>query len=513
MEDFERVSAYEMIMPFPTDPDNALLVNGLYGAYDVISSDEAAVLEAARTDASELDALSPQTRERLATRGHLVRFSPQEEQENARIISRMYWLIPYQSTLDLVILPTYNCNFRCEYCFERKRLERGGAWLSRVMTREMADAIFHQLKTYRDKGVKLRRCILYGGEPLLSVNREIVSYLCERCKELDLPLVCVSNGYELDRFIDLLSAYHFEFLQVTVDGVGSTHDERRYLAGGQGSYERIMDNIELALKNDITIHLRINVNRENLQSAMELPEEFRRRGFTDYPHFAHYFKATTACFEEDPANAISDEQLFEALFAAGECSETNVSCSRVYQDMATRVARALKKDSYPPLSPANCGAESSMLVVDPDGMLYTCWDVVAMEEYSVGFTDVKAGRFLLNFDYPKWRTRTADMMEDCVACPMLMNCGGGCAIESQNTYGDMTRGFCGSVREAYQRVAPLICQKNHEVQGQKELSLSLFDLFLTLSEAERQILLTTTDQKEAHALLKDRLTRSSRFFG
>jgi uncharacterized protein len=512
MEDL-RVSDYEMILPFSTDTANALAVNGLYGAYDVITSAEAAVLSAAQGDPSALLGLSAQTRDRLAARGHLVQFSSHAERENVRIISRMYWLLPYQSMLDLVILPTYNCNFRCEYCFERKRLERGGAWLSRVMTQEMADAIFRQVEEYHAKGIKLRHCILYGGEPLLQVNREIVAYICERCKALDMPLICVTNGYELDRFIDLISEHHFDFLQVTVDGVGPTHDERRYLAGGQGSYERIMENIELALKRDITIHLRINVNRENLQSAMELPAEFRRRGFTDHPHFAYYFKATTACFEENPANAISDEALFEELFAIGECSESDVSVSRVYQDMAVRVMRALKKDSYPALSPAHCGAESNMLVVDPDGTLYACWDVVAMEEYAVGFTDVESGRFLLNFDFPKWRTRTVDAMEDCVACPLLMNCGGGCAIESQNTYGDKTRGFCGSVKEAYRRVAPTICQRSYEEQGQRELSLSLFDLFAALDEQERQILLTTTSQKEAQRILKEKLTKSSRFFG
>jgi uncharacterized protein len=513
VQDIQRVSDYAMIFSFPADTAHALIVNGLYGAYDVITSGEAAALKAAQTDASALSLLDSETRKRLATRGHLVSFSSQEERENVRIISRMYWLIPYQSMLDIVILPTYNCNFRCEYCFERKRLERGDAWLSRVMTEETADAVFRQLTAYREKGVKLHHCMLYGGEPLLSANKEIVSSICRRCKELDLPLICVTNGYELEKFIDLIRAHRFDFLQITVDGIGSVHDERRHLAGGRGSYARIMENIRMALENDIPINLRINVNRENMESAMALPEEFRRLGFTEHPHFAYYFKATTACFEEDPENAITDEELFEALFAAGECTETDVRHSRVYSDMASRVARALKRDAYPALSPAHCGAESDMLVADPDGVLYTCWDVVSMEEYAVGFTDTESGRFLFNFDFPKWRTRTVDLMEDCVACPLLMNCGGGCAIESQNTYGDKNRGFCGSVKEAYGRVAPVICQRDYETHGRQELSLSLFDLFSALSAQERETLLTTTSQTEAYAILSDKLTRSSRFFG
>ncbi len=506
-----RVSDYEMIFPLPETDGEMLLVNGLYGAYDIVTSEEAAAIEAGREDVSSLSALCGETLSRLLSRGHLVRFTSEQERENARILSRAYWMIPYKNTMDIVLLPTYNCNFRCSYCFERNRLERGQEWLSRIMQPGMLDAIFSQLERYQKSGVKVKHCILYGGEPLLFSNRSVVEEICSRSRALGIPLICVTNGYELDKFIDLISEHDFDFLQITVDGVGEVHDCRRYLAGGQGSYDRIMDNISLALKNDISIHLRINVNRGNLESAMALPAEFRARGFTDNPKFLYYFKATTACFEDDPENAVTDKTLFEALCAAGE--NDSVGHCRVYTDMSNRVVRAIKGDSYPPLSPAHCGAESNMLVVDPDGLLYACWDVVSMEEYAVGFTDEEHGRFLFNFDFPKWRTRTVDRMPECAACPMLMLCGGGCAVESENTYGDRMRGFCGSVREAYAYVAPRVCEKVFSREGRREMSLSLYELFDNISEDERNVLLNTTSQREAYDILKSKLTRAARIFG
>ena len=328
-----------------------------------------------------------------------------------------------------------------------------------------------------------------------------------------MTLICVTNGYELDRFIDLLKDHPFSFLQVTVDGIGETHDARRYLAGGQGTYARIMDNIGLALRNGISIHLRINVNRSNLESATRLPEAFRERGFTEYPGFHYYFKATTACFEEDPGNTVTDEELFHVLCGRGIVTPEDVSHSRVYFDMASRVLRALKKETYPPLSPAHCGAESDMLVVDPEGILYACWDLVSMEEHSIGFTDEESGRFLFNFDFSKWRTRTVDNMADCAACPYLMFCGGGCAAESLLGCGDLRKGTCGSVRQAFDFVVGRICEKRFEQDGEQVQSLSLYDLFDGLSAEDRQTLCTTTDTEICKRILRSRLKASDHYFG
>ena len=513
MEQPIRVSQYELIYPFQRDPGHETTVNGLCGAFDVITAEEAEILRRGREEPSALYALPKDTRDRLEERGHLVVETPEEETENARMLSRLYWLIPYRGSTDLVILPTYNCNFRCEYCFERTRLVRGQEWLGRTMSDSMVDAIFRQMEAYRELGIRPQSCTLYGGEPLLSGNRKTVERIIERAEGLKMKLVCVTNGYELDRYLDLLKDHPFLFLQVTVDGVGETHDARRYLAGGRGTYDRIMDNIGLALENGIPIHVRINVNRTNLDSAMALPEAFARRGFTAYDAFRYSFKATTPCFENHPENAITEEELFRVLWAHGICTETDVSHSRIYNEMAGRIARAMKRESYPAFSPAFCGAESSMLVVDPEGIIYPCWDLVSLEEHAIGFTDEEAGRFRFSFDFSKWRTRTVDNMPKCRRCPYLMYCGGGCAAESLLGLGDLREGACGSAPQAFDFAAPRISESMFEKDGVLSQTLSLFPLFRGLTAAERQTLLTTTDQKTAMAMLKARLTESTAFFG
>ena len=508
-----HVSRYEMILPFPRDAGRCAAVNGLYGAFDVVTAGEAEILRRGLDNPEAVLALPEETLSRLARRGHLVPETPEQEAEHVRILSRLYWLIPYRGQTDLVILPTYNCNFRCEYCFERARLERGPQWLSRRMTPEMADAIFRQMERTREKGVRTVSCTLYGGEPLMSANREIVRRIIERAEALEMKLTCITNGYELDRYIDLVRDHPFLFLQVTVDGTRETHDARRYLAGGRGTYDRIMDNIGLALENGINIHVRINVNRSNLESAMALPEAFRERGFTEHGTFRYYFKATTPCFEDDPANAITEEELFQVMLSHGICTGEDVSRHRIYNEMAVRVSRAMKRESYPALTPAHCGAESGMLVVDPEGTIYPCWDLVSMEEHAIGFTDAESGRFLFNFGLGKWRTRTVDNIPECRACPYLMFCGGGCAAESVFGSGELKKGACGGVPRAFDYVAPRISERMFERDGVLSQTLSLYSLFRDLPAETRRTLLETTDQEEALKIMKERLTESTSLFG
>ncbi len=500
-----RVSTYELVFPLPSEPSRALAFNGLYGAFDIVSSQEAALLTEAQRKPALLGELCEQTRQRLASRGHITRQSAEGELDNLRILCRLHWLLWQQRATKLVILPTYNCNFRCEYCFERHRLTRGSDWLSRVMTRPMVDAVFRQMEAYKQSGRKLDDCTLYGGEPLLRANRDIVEYICQRSRALDMPLSFVSNGYELDAFVDLLARYDAKSVQITVDGLAPVHDARRYLAGGQGTYARIMDNIAIALGRGIHISLRVNVNRANLHSAMELPQELRRRGFLESAHFNYYFKATAACHEADPANAVTDLEVLRSLRQTGMKLEECFRHTSVMSSVARCARDVIKNGNYPPIVASYCGAEASMICVDPDGVLYSCWELVGNEQCAVGITDVEKGRFLFDLRLMKWQTRTLYNMPDCRCCPYLMYCGGGCAAESENVYGDKTRGNCGVLREAFDYIVPIVCERYMNDTHSPSLGLSLYDLFADLTPEERQLLLTTTSQREAYTLAKEKL--------
>ena len=260
------VSRHSLVMPF--DDGNFILFNGLYGAVDVIDQRTADIIRDAQQSGTAPRGFDGDMQERLIRRGHLV--ERQTEVDDLKILSRLTLHTHDQNYASLIIMPTYNCNFRCTYCSECHRLKKGQAWLERVMSSEMIDAIFKQLKRYRDKGKSVKSCTLFGGEPLMASNIDTVRNICEHCRDMDMSLNAITNGYDLDQYLDLLDEFKFERLQITLDGVGKMHDRRRPSVDGGSSYERIMTNVGLALERGLRISLRINVDRQNIDSLSRL---------------------------------------------------------------------------------------------------------------------------------------------------------------------------------------------------------------------------------------------------
>lgn len=91
-----RISTYEMLFPLPHTPGFSLAVNGLYGAYDIITGQEEDCLRAAQASPASLCALPQDTLERLMRRGHLLTSEPAQEEKNVRILSRLYRLLAYK---------------------------------------------------------------------------------------------------------------------------------------------------------------------------------------------------------------------------------------------------------------------------------------------------------------------------------------------------------------------------------------------------------------------------------
>lgn len=501
-----KLSTYSILFPMEDEGHHWILRNGLYGAVDIVTEEEASLIRDGLTDR-----IGPETAARLRSRGHLVR-EEEDETENAAIISRVHWLIPYTKFVDIVVLPTYNCNFRCSYCFERCRLEKGQEWLSHKMTDATADAIIGQLEAMRKRRISIRSLILFGGEPLLPSNEDNVRKWIDYSVRIGAPYSVVSNGYELDHFLGLFREHPPKHIQITVDGPAEIHDSRRFLAGGKGSFDRIMENIGKAVAQGITINVRTNVNRSNLQSAMTLPGEYERLGLTADPRFSWYFKATTGCYEEDPSNAITEEELFNAMMRSGLTRDETVAHCRYYSAAASQLTQTLRGQSYPPLRPAFCGACSDMITVDPDGILYTCWDTVSLEEYSVGFLDTNRNKFIYNFDFPKWRNRTADKIEKCRSCPYIMLCGGGCAMEAIQLNGSLLSENCGDTPAIQQEVVPAICRESFLKNGELSPGFSWYDLFVNLTAEDRETLMTCTDSGKVWSLVRKQMPESDKIF-
>jgi uncharacterized protein len=63
------------------------------------------------------------------------------------------------------------------------------------------------------------------------------------------------------------------FIQITLDGPQDVHDKRRPLKSGQGTFEKILTNIEENIDIMPNVSLRINVDKENVSRVNEILDE------------------------------------------------------------------------------------------------------------------------------------------------------------------------------------------------------------------------------------------------
>ena len=210
--------------------------------------------------------------------------------------------------LMMVILPTHLCNFNCVYCFESEETRANKSMMSHEVQDNIIRFTKQQLETKTLPWITVE---WFGGEPLLGfpVIDRLSQSLMKLCQDYNVPYNArmISNLYAIDdAMIKKLVDYKVKEIMVTLDGPKRIHDTRRVLKGGQGTYDRIVKNIELVAPH-IPIILRIHVQNSS-EDVMEVLHYFK-----DKPCKDNLFIQLTDTLEADNINpAILDGQEKEA---------------------------------------------------------------------------------------------------------------------------------------------------------------------------------------------------------
>src|SRR5207244_5169089 len=116
----------------------------------------------------------------------------------------------------------------------------------------------------------------FGGEPLL--NLPVTYFLSERCHELakargvKLIINVITNGLLLTpEIVDRLVPFGLNGIKVTLDGDRDAHNRMRPLRGGQGTFDRIVENVR-AVAGKVRIAIGGNFDESSVDSYPALLE-------------------------------------------------------------------------------------------------------------------------------------------------------------------------------------------------------------------------------------------------
>ncbi|MGL5986948.1 MAG: heme d1 biosynthesis radical SAM protein NirJ, partial [Burkholderiales bacterium] len=146
------------------------------------------------------------------------------------------------------------CNLTCKHCYS---ISADKDFAGELSTDEVF-SVMDDLKAFR-----VPVLILSGGEPLL---RPDIFDIAKRAKAKGFYVGLSSNGTLINESnIDQIAEVDFNYVGVSLDGIGATHDKFRRL---DGAFDASMHGIRLAKKLGIKVGIRFTMTQDN---APELP--------------------------------------------------------------------------------------------------------------------------------------------------------------------------------------------------------------------------------------------------
>lgn len=330
------------------------------------------------------------------------------------------------AVLTLTIAPTFACNFACDYCFQHES--------AAMMNHEVQDALirFAERQLVRSEG--LRIC-WFGGEPTLCfpmierLQTRLLELAARRRAQI-VPGTIITNGYLLDAAMARrLKELAIPIAQVTIDGPEAIHDRRRKLRNGKGTFRRIIENLGEAAE-ILSINVRINVDRGNIESAYEVMELLQREGILPKVkvHFAQVTSGGDTC-----AN-IRDR------------CYTDLEFSNIQAALYRRLLElGIDRVEYPQALGGGgfCGAlADSYYSIAPNGLIFRCWEELSTDPAnSVGDIFSTPPTDTQRANLQSYRSFDPFKFSECFECNVLPLCGGGCPLRAKEKT-DKVRGEC-----------------------------------------------------------------------
>lgn len=430
--------------------DQYLLLNGRTGAFDIVSPEIGESLT--RDDAPSTETIRPEVRQHFLERGYLTEMSEPEEVDYFRRLAKILHDEQLAHVRSFHLIPSYECQLRCPYCFELSLYKKGMDYMERRMTPEVVDLAFAAIAKMTEGLPPLTRLGLFGGEPLSAGNVPINEYIFEQGERRGITFSAISNGVDLAHYRERLgdAPGKLREVQVSFDGGPAAHNCLRVHADKRGTFDEVVESVGLALEHGVRVIARVNIDRTNIESVKELSEIFRTRGWTERPNFVPYAAAIYAKGPERQASrCFNSFDLAEAL--AHQQADEPMVIPPPDKGVGAMVRSALEKGGKLPFNPTFCGANTGMTLLDPHGNAYACWDAVGEEHHKIG-TFVPELRLNEDEMHP-WRTRSVATVDECSHCAYAMFCGGGCEALAKIMKGSFFESFCDGFQANFRRSA------------------------------------------------------------
>ena len=320
---------------------------------------------------------------------------------------------------NITFIVTKECQLACKYCYlvGKNSKER----MSFDVAKQAIDYMLSNKKLFPEKSVIFD---FIGGEPFLEI--ELIDKICDYIK-----IALYEKGH------DWFNSYRFSFstnglmyndprvqkyieknrqhlsIGITIDGTREKHDLNRVYKNGKGSYDDVVKNIPLWLKQFPNASTKVTISSEDIPYIKDSVLHLYELGITE---------VNINCVFEDVWKANDDKRFEEQLIQLADAIidnnlYKNYVCSFFLKDIGRPLDCTLQNGNW-------CGA-GRMLAIDAQGNFYPC---TRFAQYSLrSKTALIIGNIREGIDTNKLRPfltldRCTQSSEECITCEVAEGC-------------------------------------------------------------------------------------------
>jgi uncharacterized protein len=234
-----------------------------------------------------------------------------------------------------------------------------------------------------------------------------------------------------------------KFLQITIDGTREVHNKTRIHKNGYPTYDKIVENTEMAaaLMPNCKVAVRVNIQNDNKDQYHIIYEELSDK-WKQYENCVIY-----------PAIVIPQGACSVSCLEPSEKADFYVSLEKEYNQ---------KVNFVPSLKLGSCDAifENSY-IIDPDGFLYKCWADIGIKERVIGHLSSGVD----NWEFVSAYMMSSDKFTDgkCLDCSIFPICEGGCnRFRVEHKYHGTSYNVCPTDENGLRKYLEIIYDKQQE---------------------------------------------------
>ncbi len=411
------------------DSENHFIINLLTGNADILEPEDAKKI----TSISKGEALNSDSLiEELIVKGYMT-----EAAEEERIYRKKYLDFidsRNKDEIQLFFVTNYTCNFSCTYCYQDEYNNK-----EKELNFDVIDAFFNYVKS--EFAGRNKYVTVFGGEPLLASPKQksFIEYLLKRASDEKLEISLVTNGYNLENYVEIFKNRDIREIQVTLDGTEFIHDSRRFLKNGGGTFINIVRGIDACLKNKIPVNLRMVMDKENVDNLPDFAQFSIDKGWTKSPYFKTQIGRNYELHhcQSAPDKLFSRISLYQKIHDLAKMHPHIVD----FYKPAYSVSKFLSENGTLP-DPLfdSCPACKTEWAFDYTGQIYSCTATVGKKDESLGSFYPTVTKNQERID--EWESRDVTSIPECKECNLQLACGGGCGSVAKNRTGSVCTTDC-----------------------------------------------------------------------